>query len=437
MKKICKYLFIILILLNINIVKAEVVDTSQTESLVTTGAKIVLNKHELLLNKGESSSLTVSFLEMSTKNLSWISSDNNIAIVENGKVIARGKGSVVITVTTADGKYTDKCNVTVNDNNESTKPTQPNYDMDVKIKGLMLSKSSILMSVGDTTTLRVNISPSNTTEKVIWKSSKDEIATVKDGVITAKKEGEVYISVSSESGAVTSKCKVKIEKKKEIRPDDLKSISFEKSSFSLKIGESVTLIPILNPTTAKANLEWKSSNDEIISVENGVVKANRKGSAVVTVSSKDDNKIKASCSILVNDEQQEEKSKQNIEIKAIRINKKSMTMYEGDERDIVAAVEPVGASDEDLIWKSSDETVAIVENGKVIALKNGYAKITVSNKDETIFQTCNVNVLKLDEDDVKRKTMIDSIIVIAGSVIMIVLLIVLCILNNRKNSVKN
>ncbi len=437
MKKVFKYLFVFLILININIVKAEVVDTSQTENIVTTGERIVLNKHELVLNKGESSTLTVSFLEMSTKNLSWISSDNNIAIVENGKVIARGKGKVVITVTTADGKYTDKCNVTVNDNNESTKPTQPNYDMDVKIKGLMLSKSSILMSVGDTATLRVNISPSNTTEKVIWKSSKDEIATVKDGVITAKKEGEVYISVSSESGAVTSKCKVKIEKKKEIRPDDLKSISFEKSSFSLKIGESVTLIPILNPTTAKANLEWESSNDEIISVKNGVVKANRKGSAVVTVFSKDDNKIKASCSILVNDEQQEEKSKQNIEIKSIRINKKSMTMYEGDERDIVAAVEPVGASDEDLIWKSSDETVAIVENGKINALRNGYAKITVSNKEETIFQTCNVKVLKLEEDDVKRKTMIDSIIVIVGSVIMIILLIILCILNNRKNSVKN
>ena len=436
MKKIFNILLFTFIFtfINVNIISAQVyvLENESVNIEETPNPSIKLNKHELSLNKGETITLTVSFIDLENKNLSWISSDNNIAIVENGKITARSKGSAVITVSTTDGKYKDNCTVVVNDTTKEQPKQTEQQDTTIKIKSLMLSKNSILMTEGDTATLRINVSPSNATEKVIWKSSKDTIATVKDGVITAKKAGQVEIIASSESGSVITKCKVKVEKKVVVKPDDLQSISFEKTTVMLKVGETLTLQPILKPVNAKTNLIWNSSNKDIVSVNNGVITANQKGTSVVKVYEKNKKEIKANVTVIVSDGLKEEKDEQEVELREIRINKKSMTMYEGDIRELVIAVEPVGASEEGLVWKSSDETVAIVENGIVKALKSGYAKITISNEDGTISQTCNVKVLKLEDNDIEREYKINIIIVVAGCLVMVILLIVLCILNNRK-----
>ena len=245
MKKIFNILLFTFIFtfINVNIISAQVyvLENESVNIEETPNPSIKLNKHELSLNKGETITLTVSFIDLENKNLSWISSDNNIAIVENGKITARSKGSAVITVSTTDGKYRDNCTVVVNDTTKEQPKQTEQQDTTIKIKSLMLSKNSILMTEGDTATLRINVSPSNATEKVIWKSSKDTIATVKDGVITAKKAGQVEIIASSESGSVITKCKVKVEKKVVVKPDDLQSISFEKTTVMLKVGETLTL----------------------------------------------------------------------------------------------------------------------------------------------------------------------------------------------------
>ena len=62
----------------------------------------------------------------------------------------------------------------------------------------------------------------------------------------------------------------------------------------------MTLTATINPTNAtNQNLNWESSNEEVLTVNDGVVKALREGTATVKVTTEDGNH-KATCSFKVN-----------------------------------------------------------------------------------------------------------------------------------------
>ncbi len=83
---------------------------------------VSLNKSSISLKIGETDTLTatVSPSNATNKNVSWKSSDNSVATVENGLVTAIGEGTATVTVTTDDGNKTASCTVTV------TKPEELN-----------------------------------------------------------------------------------------------------------------------------------------------------------------------------------------------------------------------------------------------------------------------------------------------------------------------
>lgn len=76
---------------------------------------ITIDKANLELKVGETSVInaTITPSNATNKNITWSSSDNNVATVSNGTVTAIGAGSTIITATTEDGGYTANCTVTV------------------------------------------------------------------------------------------------------------------------------------------------------------------------------------------------------------------------------------------------------------------------------------------------------------------------------------
>ena len=78
---------------------------------------VTLDKSELSLFPGESETLTATVApnDATNKTVTWKSSNDDVATVTDGKVIAVKAGTATITVTTADGGYTASCNVTVTD----------------------------------------------------------------------------------------------------------------------------------------------------------------------------------------------------------------------------------------------------------------------------------------------------------------------------------
>ena len=127
---------------------------SSEEPPTTNEGFISLNKNNLELKENESELLTVNFVEVSSETkVIWSSSDENIATVEKGKVIAKNIGNTIITVSTEDGQYTDTCTVSVikEESIEDGKKINEKEWTD-KIKLSELNENEIYKYIADTTT---------------------------------------------------------------------------------------------------------------------------------------------------------------------------------------------------------------------------------------------------------------------------------------------
>lgn len=70
----------------------------------------------------------------------------------------------------------------------------------------------------------------------------------------------------------------------------------------------------------------------------------------------------------------------------------SIDLEVGQTTQLTAKVEPDNATNTNVTWKSSDDTVATVTDGKVAAVKAGTAEITVTTEDGNYTATCDVTV---------------------------------------------
>jgi uncharacterized protein YjdB len=94
---------------------------------------------------------------------------------------------------------------------------------------------------------------------------------------------------------MTATCEVTV--KKRIYP--VESIALNKTNASLMVGDEMPLEATITPSNATdQTITWSSSNPEVVSVDNGNVKALQLGTAVITVTTQDGEKT-ASCTISV------------------------------------------------------------------------------------------------------------------------------------------
>lgn len=85
---------------------------------------------------------------------------------------------------------------------------------------------------------------------------------------------------------------------------------------------------------------------------------------------------------------------QKIDVIDLTLSAYEAELAPGGVLKLDANVVPANASIKEVEWKSSDESVATVdENGNVKALKNGVAEITAVSKDGGFEATCTVNVV--------------------------------------------
>ncbi|MBR5577559.1 MAG: Ig-like domain-containing protein, partial [Lachnospiraceae bacterium] len=152
---------------------------------------VEINKTELILEKNEIQVLTAHVLpdNATNRNVKWSSNKNDIATVDaKGKVTAVSAGEAIITVTSEDGDFTDRCMVTV---------------LNKKRADVVITESNpVNKSYGDSNfTLNANANNQGTGIGVwSWESSDERVATVSDeGVVTIKGVGESIIKAHFES----------------------------------------------------------------------------------------------------------------------------------------------------------------------------------------------------------------------------------------------
>ncbi|MDH2338724.1 Ig-like domain-containing protein [Clostridium perfringens] len=171
----------------------------------------------------------------------------------------------------------------------------------VPVQSITLNQTNLSLKKGNTYKLEVTILPSEATDKTLnWSSSRDEIATVKNGEVTAIEEGVCDIIVSSNSGDVSAKCKVTVEANNEIV--NVNTISLNKKTHTMKVDETVNLTFTIDPPNAtNQTVTWEANNQNCI-VENGLVTAKTKGECIITVRTQEGNKTDT-CTITIEEKE--------------------------------------------------------------------------------------------------------------------------------------
>ena len=185
---------------------------------------------------------------------------------------------------------------------ESTVPptTQPQQ---IHCTGLTMTEESIqFKEIGKTWQLSVVPTPADTTDTIVYTSSDPNVATVsEDGLVTAVGEGECVITITC--GTVTVECQVTCQLPQPTEPPetepptvpvDMDDFKLNRSDFTLAVGESWLLYTRSIDVTL---ITWTSSNENVATVVDGVVKGVRKGSCIIYAEL---NGVKLECVVYVN-----------------------------------------------------------------------------------------------------------------------------------------
>lgn len=144
---------------------------------------------------------------------------------------------------------------------------------------------------------------------------------------------------------------------------------------------SVTVAP---GNATNRNVTWSSTDTEVVSVdEYGNIVAKNPGVAKIVCTSDDDKEVWAICKVSV---------KQWVQ--GVNVNYIDYELVAGNSIQLNATITPKNATDQSVVWTSSDEKVATVsDTGMVTAVGYGNATITCIAADQNIYSdTCEIIV---------------------------------------------
>ena len=81
-----------------------------------------------------------------------------------------------------------------------------------------------------------------------------------------------------------------------------------------------------------------------------------------------------------------------IALTAISLDKQEITLWPGESEVLTVTFTPADATDKTIVWSSSDDAVATVEDGTVTAVAEGTATITAKSEDGGFTATCQVTI---------------------------------------------
>ena len=267
-----------------------------TEGVVYKVTEVKLDKDSLSLEVGGTATLTATITPSNAtdQNVTWSSDPSGIVTItpdtsdsKKATITATGTGTTTIKAT-VDGKSAE-CSVTVN------------AAATVPVESVSLDKTELSLEVGGEETLTATVAPTNATNKnVTWESSNTSVATVDaTGKVTAIGAGTATITVTTVNQSKTATCEVTVT----AATVPVTGVTLSQTQASLyynRTPNTLTLTATVAPDNATNKaVTWTSSNPSVATVENGVVTALARGTAVITATAADGSGASASCTVTV------------------------------------------------------------------------------------------------------------------------------------------
>ena len=277
--------------------------------------------------------------------------DKNIADVDpSGNVVGINEGTTSITITiNGKGKYFE--NSTMIEVSVSKIPSE-----------IILSNDNVSLKVDDVVDSGASLSPSGA-GNLTYASSDEGVVKVVDGKLVAVGVGSAVVNVSFAGDY-------------KYLPAQNKTISVSVSLLNASVSADdlkiyVDGVAAINPVTSPGGLDllYSIADKNIADVDaSGKVIGIKEGTTSITITINGKGKyFENSTRIMV--------TVSKIPT-VINVENKSVNLFVEDSLNTGAALNPQEAGN--LTYTSSDENVAIVKDGKIIALKEGEAIITVS-----------------------------------------------------------
>ena len=161
------------------------------------------------------------------------------------------------------------------------------------------------------------------------------------------------------------------------------SISLDNDELLLGVGSQGNLTATLTPAGADSSVTWSSDAENVATVnQSGVVTGVAAGSATITARVSE--LIFAECEVTV--------TAAAIPAESVTLNKNSNTLVVGQTDSLTATVLPANTTDE-LVWSTTNPSVATVENGLVTAVAAGSATIRATAGEQSAEYALTVNAL--------------------------------------------
>ena len=308
---------------------------------VVSVTSITLDKTSLSMKVGETETITATVNpdNATDKSVTWGSSDVSVATVADGRVTAKKSGTAIITAKS--GSCIAECTVNIS----------------VDVESVTLDKTTLSLTVGETATLTATVKPDDATDKnVTWTSSDESVSKVADGKVTAVKSGKATITAKCEDK--TAECAVTV-------TVPTGSVTLDKTSLSLAVGETAQLTATVKPDDATdKTVVWTSSDESVAEVINGKVTALKSGTTTITARCGGKS---AECIVTV-----------IVPVSSVNLDRNDLMLPVGDAATLIVKVKPDNATSKNVAWSSSNESVATVKNGNVVAVKEGEAIISAS-----------------------------------------------------------
>ncbi|MBR2662502.1 MAG: Ig-like domain-containing protein [Clostridia bacterium] len=257
----------------------------------------------------------------------------------------------------------------------------------------------LLLSVKKSADLRATVLPKTVkNKKVTLTADNGEVLQVKGMRITGLAAGVSKVTIASEEDpSAAQEYLVAV-----IKPAARVQITAEAKSVA--VGETMGLSATVAPADATISaVEWSSGDERIATVdEKGVVTGVKKGSTRITAKAADGSNVRTNISVSVT---------QNAE--AISLDKAEITVSTGKSGMLKATVLPKDASDKGVIWTSSDERIATVnQQGRVTGVARGDCEIIAVSRSmgEAVQAKATVHV----QQPIKKVTFGDAPVIYAG-----------------------
>jgi uncharacterized protein YjdB len=317
--------------------------------------------------------------ENASQLVSWKSGNTKVATVEDNNdgscvVTVLDKGSAVITATATDGSNVSA----VTTINVSTTAAE-----------IVITGSNSVVK-GGTVTLKAEVYPKTAQNRTVkWSSLMPEKASVNEttGEVIGKSAGIAIIIATAQDGSgVTGSHTIKVTD--QIKTFDIikydgnnnddddvilsdKSVGIDPDIYDDGVDPTTRVDMRITPETACQTVTWKSSNEKVATVKDGVITAVAMGTAVVTATSDDGSGKTAQVKVMV-----------TTLTKSVKITGEH---YVGKNCSIQlkAVVGDLDAANKNVVWTSQYPKIATVDStGKVTAVgSDGWTVITAEAAD--------------------------------------------------------